>query len=163
MCSSQLDQFPAALRIKSWTPLLAVMLLAAAPSAQADDRIWCAVVIASNSSNPKPPPAELKRFAARMQRVFGYNQFELFGSATKTIDDSVERWLVPSQNFWLCVKSKQTRQRDVARGYDLDLQLFHDKRRLVETDVTLAFESPVFIRGPLHASGQILIVLQILP
>ena len=141
---------------------LVVALLFLLPGlAMAEDRIWCAVVIASEAEKPKPAPTELKRFAPRMQRVFGYNQFELFGSATKTIDDEVERWLVPSQNFWLCVKSKPSRQREVARAYDVDLELYHDKRRLVETEVTLAFDSPVFIRGPLHARGQILIVLQI--
>ena len=161
--ANQLAFFPVPLPSGLWKPMLAALFIASATATHAEDRIWCAVVIASNVDDPKPPPAELKRFALRMKRVFGYNQFELFGSATKTIDESVERWLVPSQNFWLCVKAKPTRQRDVDRGYDLDLQLFHDKRRLLETDVTLAFESPVFIRGPLHARGQILIVLQILP
>src|SRR5687767_13844226 len=42
-------------------------------------RIWSAVLIASNVTSPKTMPAELRPIAGRLQRVFGYNQFEIVG------------------------------------------------------------------------------------
>jgi hypothetical protein len=108
---------------------------------------------------PQKPNGELARFSGMVKRFFGYNQIELIGSATKNVDEKCERWLVPSQNFWLSVKAKQ----DDGKGYLLNLSLFHDKRQLVETDARLGPDSPLIIRGPMHARGQLLIVLQVLP
>ncbi len=48
-------------------------------------------------------------------------------------------------------------------GYLLNLELFHDKQQLVETEAKIAPESPLFIRGPLHARGQILFVVLVKP
>jgi len=142
------------------TLLLALCLLFnAAPGARADDRIWSAIVLASESEKPKPPPAELQRLAPKIERFFGYKQLELIGSATKEIDEEFERWLVPSQHFWLCVKSKRVPGAD--RTYLLNISLVHDRRPLVETQAKLAPDAPLFIRGPMHARGQIIIVLQV--
>lgn len=124
-------------------------------------RIWSAVVIARNASSPKEAPAELREFAPKLKRVFGYNQFELFGSASNAIGDRAESWLVPSQNFWLGVKARRANSKEARGGYLLDLQLFQDKRPLVDTEAKLAPGSPLFIRGPEYGSGQVIIVLQV--
>lgn len=123
-----------------------------------DDRIWGALVLATNSPNPKAPAPELKRFAGKIEKFFGYNQVELIGSAAKTVTADCERWLVPSQNFWLCVKSKQAQE----HGYLLDITLFHDKRCLVTAKAKVSPGSPLLIRGPLHARGQLIIVLEVI-
>lgn len=141
---------------------LAATLAVAAPS-RAEDKIWSAVVIASNSAKPKDPPAALGPVCARLTRMLGYNQFEILGSTTTTIDDRVERWLVPTDHFWLNVKARRASSVEARGGYLLNLELFHDKRQLVETETKLAPDSPLFIRGPLHARGQILIVLLVQP
>ncbi len=52
------------------------------PLSGKNDRIWSGVIVATNPENPKEPPAELREFAERLKRVFGYTQFELAGSAT---------------------------------------------------------------------------------
>jgi hypothetical protein len=141
--------------------LVLVALVAAfaipAPS-RADDRIWSAIVLASKAEKPKAAPAELQRLAPRIERFFGYNQVELIGSTTKEIDDSTEKWLVPSSHFWMSVKSrKQTDE----KLYNLQISLVHDKRPILETQAKLALNTPLIIRGPMHASGQVLIVLQV--
>jgi hypothetical protein len=132
---------------------------AVAPAAQ--DTIWSAVVIARNVASPKPPPPELAEFIGRLQRVFGYNQFELFGSASKPIGDRTESWLVPSKSFWLGVNARRSVSKEARGGYLLNLQLFQDKRPLVDTEAKLAPGSPLFIRGPEYGNGQVIIVLQV--
>lgn len=136
-----------------------VALLGAAASA--DDRVWSAVVLASKAKKgeaPKPPPSDLAPFAARLAKFFGYDQFEILGSATKTMDDQTERWLVPTQNFWLSANATRG-----DGGYRMHLEFFHDKRRLVETDAVLGPKSPLFVRGPMCSRGQLLLVFEVRP
>ena len=135
-----------------------VPVLRAAPAA---DRIWSAVVLATNPPAPKEAPAELREFAPRLKRVFGYSQFELIGAASEKIDEQNESWLVPSQSFWLSVKARRAIAKEARGGYLLNLQLFHDRRPLLETEAKLAPGSPLFIRGPQYGHGQLIIVLQV--
>jgi len=125
------------------------------------DRIWSALVVATITPNPKPAPVELQEFASRMTRVFGYNQFELAGSATQEINDRSESWLVPSKTFWLGLKARRALSKEAQGGYLLSLQLFQEKRPIVDTEAKLAPGSPLFIRGPQYGKGQLIIVLQV--
>jgi hypothetical protein len=131
-----------------------------APAA-ASNRIWSGLVLATNAENPKPAPPELQEFAPRMKRVFGYNQFQLAGSATQEITDQTEKWLVPSKKFKLGLKGRRALSKEAQGGFLLSLQLFQDERSLVDAEVKLAPGSPLFIRGPQCANGQLIIVLQV--
>jgi hypothetical protein len=126
-----------------------------------DDRIWSAVIIATNPATPKEPPTELREFAARLKRVFGYTQFELAGSATEEIDELTENWLVPNPIFPLSVRARRATSKEARGGYLLNLQLFQEKHLVVDSEVKLAPGSPLFIRGPLYGKGQVIIVLQV--
>ena len=128
-------------------------------TATAKDRIWSALLLASNVETPRKPVPEVARYSGAVQRIFGYNQVELIGSATQTIDAQCERWLVPSRNFWFGVKAKKGEGDE----YLLHVTLFHDKRQIVEAQTKLGPSSPLFIRGPMHARGQLRIVLQVQP
>jgi hypothetical protein len=81
--------------------LFAFVLAVVAPMGRAEERVWTGVLLASNGKNPKEPPEQIAALYPRLQRVFKCNQFELFGSAMKVLDEQQEKWLVPSQNFWL--------------------------------------------------------------
>lgn len=133
-----------------------------APRAAAGtDKIWSAVILATNPPAPKDAPPELVEFAPRLKRVFGYTQFEVIGSAAEKIDDKSESWLVPSRNFWLSVKARRVASKEARGGYLLNLQFFQDKRPILETEAKLAPGCPLFIRGPQHGRGQVIIVLQV--
>ena len=129
--------------------------------AKHQDKIWSGLVLATNAADPKEPPTELREFAGRLKRVFGYNQFQLAGSAANVIDDDGESWLVPSKNFSLNVRARPATSKEARGGYLLNLQLFHDQRPLVDTEAKLAPGSPLFIRGPACGKGHIIIVLQV--
>ena len=127
----------------------------------AQEKVWSAVVLASNArkgQQPAPVPAELAPFAAKLAKFFSCDQFEILGSATKVMDGRSERWLVPTQNFW--VGARTTRE---GGGYRLNMEFYHDKRRLLETEAMLGPKSPLFIRGPMHVRGQIIVVFEIKP
>ena len=143
--------------------LLPLLILILAATAHAEDRLWSAVVIANNVAQPKEPPAELKPVLARLKRVFGYNQFEIIGTDVKPVGDGTERALTPTPNFWMNLKARHASVKEARGGYLLNLELYQDKRALVDTVAMIAPESPLFFRGPMHARGQILIVLQVLP
>ncbi len=140
---------------------LLAIILALAVAADADDKVWCGVILASSpkkGEQAKQAPAEIAPYAKRLSKVFNYDQFEIIGSATKAMDNQTERWLVPTQNFW--VGAHATR---VSDGYQLRLEFYHDKRLLVETEAKLGVGSPLFVRGPLHERGQIILVFEVKP
>jgi hypothetical protein len=123
------------------------------------DSIFSALVLATNVEQPAPPPPELAGFAPRLKTVFGYNSLELVGSHTELMDQSDERWLVPSKLFSLSIKSKKEKN----ASYLLNLQLFQETKMLAGFDAKLGTESPIFIRGPQYGKGQLVIVVEVKP
>jgi hypothetical protein len=124
-------------------------------------RIWTAVLLATNTTQPQPLPPELRSVSGRLQRVFGYNQFEIVGRDDAPIEDGAERKLTPSRAFWIDLKARRASVKEARGGYLLNLRLYQNERPLVDTVALIAPESPLFFRGPMSAKGQILIVLQV--
>ena len=144
-------------------PLLhfAVISLALFPfapgQAGAEDHVWSALIFATNAEPAKTLPVELTGFKAKLEDIFGYRQFEVIDSHTELMDDPSERWLLPSKHFSLRVAAWP-----IAKSlYDVKLELFHEKKRLVQTAAKLGSATPLFIRGPLCGTGQLIFVLVI--
>jgi len=116
-------------------------------------RIWSGLVLATNPAHPAQVPDRLRKYAEKLKNIFGYNQFELVGESSEKMDDPSERWLIPSKDFWLSVKSH------TQPGGGYEVVLFQNRRRLAEFETHLNPKSPLFIRGPLYAGGQLVIVL----
>jgi hypothetical protein len=125
------------------------------------DRIWTGVIVATNPAVPKDPPMELREFAPKLKHIFGYDQFELVGSASEEINELTENWLVPNSLFSLSVTARRATSKEARGGYLLNLKLFQDKHQLVDSEVKLAPGSPLFIRGPQYGKGQVILVLQV--
>ena len=49
----------------------------------------------------------------------------------------------------------------VGGAYHLTLQFYQDNRPILATEAQLAPGSPLFIRGPQHGAGQVIIELQV--
>ena len=67
---------------------LLAAILALAMTASAEEKIWSALVLASNpgpGKKPKEAPAELAPYTKKLSKVFKCAQFEILGSATKAI------------------------------------------------------------------------------
>ena len=144
--------------------LLLAILMLGGMSAQADQKIWSALVLASNpeaGAKATEPPADLASYAPRLAKAFKnkYQQFEILGSATKEMGgNQQERWLVPSPTFMVGVQAKPD-----GDEYRIQLELFQEKRRLIQADTKLKVQSPLFICGPKHARGQLIVVFEIRP
>ena len=105
-------------------------------------------------AQPSDVASDLKQFLDAKEDVLAvYGQYEMLGSATKAMDGATKRLLVPMNNFE--VNALATRE---GSGYRVNMEFFHDKRSLVKTEAKLAPGSPVFVRGPMHVRGQIIIV-----
>ena len=135
-------------------------LLLCATNAFGGEEIWSAMVLASHpepGKDPAPPPAELAAYAGRLSKLVGFEQFEILGSASKAIGRSEqERWLVPSPTFLLGAQA-----RPEGKGYRINLEVYQEKRRLLQTEARLNVQSPLFIGGPKHARGQLILVFEI--
>jgi len=119
--------------------------------------IWSGLVLATNNPKPAQAPTPLRQFAGKLKNIFGYNQFELVGENSEIMDDPYERWLTPSKDFCLSVKTHN----EPAQHYPTKVVLFQNRRRLAEFETHLNSESPLFIRGPLYAGGQLVIILHV--
>lgn len=133
---------------------MATMLLT---DLQAEDRIWAALVLATNETPPKPTPEPLSNFAPDLQKIFGYNSFYVLGEKRKRICENTEEWIVPSKEVFLhlaCVGQ------DVA-SYELTLDLYAHKKLVLTSRVKLARGAPLYIRGPQWGRGQLIYILEI--
>lgn len=124
-------------------------------SSHAAENVWSGIVIARNVAQPEETPPELGRLEQTLKQLFGYNQFKLIGQSRKTLRTGDEDWMASSKYFSLHVDSK-----GVSRsGYLLDLQLFQEKKLLLETEAKLSRSSPLVIKGPQVGDGLLLLLL----
>jgi|GEM_PF-5003608 len=121
------------------------------------DRIWTALLLASNNRQHPTAPDEISDFAERMRHVFGYNSFKLLGESTKEMSDSASRWLIPGRDFSVRITSTK---KDGDR-YVLEIELYKRKRLLVDSSAELGPKSPLFIRAPMSKDGQLIVMLQV--
>lgn len=124
-------------------------------------KVWSAVVLASKvkkGEKPAPLPSELAPFAKQLTNFLGYDQFKLLGAKTEVMDKVDEHWIKLTKNFWLSTEATR-----VGTSYRVKLELFHDTRPLLKTEAVLGPGSPLFIRGPEHVSGQIIMVFEVKP
>ncbi len=131
-------------------------LIFIAPARAADSQLWGALLLGTNQPTSETPPAELAPYQKRLSKVFGYAAFQVLGKSTRAFSDNSEQWLIPGKTF--SVRSVVQPSGD---NYQVDLQLFQDKKELVQTEAKLGPDSPLFIRGPLYGKGQLIIVIMV--
>jgi len=123
--------------------------------ARAAESVWSGLVIANNVTEPEPIPQEIKPIEQSLKDLFGYNQFKVIGKSQKTLKTGEEDWMASSKYFSLHVDAKGA----TTAGYLLGLQLFQEKKMLLETEAKLSKRSPLIIRGPQVGDGQLLLLL----
>ena len=133
----------------------AAALILSVGAANGSENVWSGLVIANNVPRPAPTPPELTRIEQTLKALFGYNQFKLIGQSNKRLEKGDEDWMAASKYFALHVDSKG----ESDSGYLLDLQLFQEKKLLLETEAKLSKRSPLVIRGPQVGDGQLLLLL----
>ena len=112
--------------------------------------------MANNVPEPTPIPAELNQIEGTLKRLFGYNQFQVIGQSRKTLSSDEEDWQATSKYFSLHLDSKAAAKRN---AYNLKLQLFQEKKLLLETEADLSKSSPLVIKGPQVGNGQLVLLV----
>lgn len=143
--------------MKLWFLRLCLLLVLSAGAAPlyAAETIWSALIYATNEKKPIPAPKQLAELSQKLESVFGYNQIQLLSEHRCPMKDESQKWLLPGKPFSLSVHSEPPSP----QGYQLNLQLFQDKRLLVKTGAALNKGCPILIKGPLYANGQLIIAL----
>lgn len=113
--------------------------------------------MASNVEHPAEAPPAIRPEVENLRAVFGYNEFVILGEKRKSMLDGTEDWLVSSPKFFLRVDTRNP----IPGGYAMALQLFGEKKVIARAQANLTRESPLFIRGPMMAKGQLIILLKI--
>jgi len=135
------------------------LLMLTAIGAQADgDRIWSALILATQEEPARTVPRELVDLAPALKDVFGYNSFYLLGQKKRDLVSGGEEWLIPSREFFFRVQCLE-------RGtttYKLRIQLFRDTKLLLTTEAQLARGAPLYIRGPAWGRGHLIFLLEVL-
>ena len=140
---------------------LLLLLLSLVPLHGRDSELWGALLLGKKNVPTQALPTELKPYQSRLEDVFGYDSFELLGKSSHEIDirpdATAEHWLIPSKTF-----SVRTGVQPLNGGnFRVELQLYQDKKELVQTVAKLGPRSPLFIRGPLYGQGQLIIVIMV--
>lgn len=138
--------------------LVLAFLWAERSRASRGDMLYGALIMATNSAHPDPPPPEIRGQAENLKAVFGYNDFRLLGQKREPATARTGDWFVPSRQFFLRVDTKSP----VSDGYLLGLELVRENHVLVQADAKLHRDQPLFIRGPFVGQGQLIIVLMVL-
>ncbi len=132
-------------------------MLASAAQLRADDRIWTALLLATREEMPKPPPKALEPFARGLKEVFGYNTFYLLGEKKKRIVEGTQEWVVPTKEFFLRMRCTDR----AATSYTVALELYVKKKLILTSEVKLARDAPLYIRGPQWGKGQLIFILEV--
>ncbi|MBS0660002.1 MAG: hypothetical protein JSR82_17315 [Verrucomicrobia bacterium] len=126
-----------------------------------EDKIWTGIILADTAGKDGPVrvgnrwPGAMGGREKQLQRIFGYRHFKILGQTQRKIRTGEEDWLVPSKNFYLKVDTKQK----IPGGYLMNLQLWQDKKMLVEATVKIRKTGPLYIRGPLVGRGQLIVAV----
>ena len=138
--------------------LLLLALAVFSMNARADgDRIWSALVLATRENPPKPVPEELTDVAPAIKKVFGYSSLYLLGEKKRDLVSGGEEWLVPSREFFFkvqCLAREET-------FYRLRIELYRGEKLLLTTEVKLARDAPLYIRGPIWGEGQLIFLFEV--
>jgi hypothetical protein len=128
----------------------------------AREKVWCAVVLASNAKKgeaPVPIPRELASHEATLVKHYGYHQFEILGTAVKELAGRTEEWQVVTPRFTVEAKTTHVPH----GGYHMDLEFFHDKPKPLKIGMPFDPKNPPIISGPFHVRGRIIMVFEVRP
>lgn len=143
------------LRVSLLVGMLGLLTFGSVPDVAASENVWSGLVMANNVVRPEATPPELVRLEQTLKELFGYNQFKVIGQANKTLTTGAEDWLASSKYFSLHIDSKGPRD----SSYLLGLQLYQERKLLLETDAKLSRSSPLVIKGPQVGDGQLLLLV----
>ena len=133
------------------------MLLLPALPVRAAEKLWGALIFASNVEKPAEPPSELTPYLGKLSKIFGYNQFSIVAEESEKIGRADREWELNSKFITVKVEPLSVD----AGTYELALTMLREEQVLLEMKSRVGIGSPLLIRGPMCGGGQLIILLEV--
>jgi hypothetical protein len=124
--------------------------------------VWGCLLYASNDRAPEKAqteiPAQLRNYDERLERLLGYESIETLGQGETVVEPDKPSSIVFHGNIRVELTGL-TRQS--GEHFLVVLRLFRKDHQLIETQASVTRGSPLFIRGPLWRSGQLIVAVMV--
>jgi hypothetical protein len=131
--------------------LLAGMLGLSAQAATIEARL----VRATNA--PGKPDSRLASLQPKLQKVFGYRNYQHLGAQTRTLKQGDKLRMNLGEGFVVFCAPKSVAK----KTHEMDVELTSGKVSIVKNTMKIAEKSSVFIKGPEVGSDLIIVVLTV--
>jgi hypothetical protein len=147
--------------------LLFVMAgLTQAGEAPVIESVWGCLLYASNDRAAEkvqtqaqtPIPARIRDYDERLEKLLGYASIQTLGQGETVIEPNRPSSIVFHGNIRVELTGL-TRQ--PGEHFLVVLRLFQNDHQLIETQANVTRGSPLFIRGPLWRSGQLVVAVMV--
>ncbi|MFV0336709.1 MAG: hypothetical protein ACK5LK_00490 [Chthoniobacterales bacterium] len=135
---------------------LAALFFCVSNAEAASDRLWAAVVVATKQASENPSK-HLRPYLPTIQKSFGYPYAYIRSEESKDVKLGKTQYLRPGDGFsfkLLCEEQQPA-------VYLAKVEAFQNDKFLFRTEVNLARNEPLFIRGPEWGQKRILLLLAI--
>lgn len=114
-------------------------------------------MLATTEEPAKPPTEGLEPYVEQIREIFGHNTYYLIEDDKEKILKGTEEWVVPTKRFFLKLRCYGRTE----SAYQVGLELYADDRFILTSDVELARDAPLFIRGPQWGKGRLIFILEV--
>jgi hypothetical protein len=146
--------------------LFAVAGLTQAGEAPGVESVWGCLLYASNDraaekvqTQTQPQiPAQIRDYDERLEKLLGYASIQTLGQGETVVEPNRPSSIVFHGNIRVELTGL-TRQ--PGEHFLVVIRLFQKDRQLIETQANVTRGSPLFIRGPLWRSGQLVVAVMV--
>jgi hypothetical protein len=142
--------------------LFAVSGFSQAGEAPVAESVWGCLLYASNDRGAEkgqaPMPTRLRDYDERLEKLLGYASIQTLGQGETVVEPDRPSSIIFHGNIRVELTGL-TRQ--PGEHFLVVLRLFQKDHQLIETQANVTRGSPLFIRGPLWRSGQLVVAVMV--
>ena len=144
--------------------LFAVVGLTQAGEAPVVESVWGCLLYASNDRAAEKVqtqtqiPTRIRDYDERLEKILGYASIQTLGQGQTVVEPNRPTSIVFHGNIRVELTGL-TRQ--PGEHFLVVLRVFQKDRQLIETQANVTRGSPLFIRGPLWRSGQLVVAVMV--
>ena len=126
------------------------------------ESVWGCLLYASNDHGAEKTdpqiPAQIRNYDERLEKLLGYASIETLGQGETVVESDKPSSIVFHGNIRVELTGL-TRQ--PGEHFLVVVRLFRKDHQLIETQASVTRGSPLFIRGPLWRSGQLVVAVMV--
>jgi hypothetical protein len=142
--------------------LFALTGLTQAGEAPVAESVWSCLLYASNDRTSEKVqtqiPTQIRDYDERLEKLLGYASIQTLGQGETVVEPNRPTSIVFHGNIRVELTGL-TRQ--AGEHFLVVLRIFQKDHQLIETQANVTRGSPLFIRGPLWRSGQLVVAVMV--